>query len=213
MVVAGIVGQDGRVQTANLISSILTSRGKRVSVLDSSNLEGKDLKQIKSYLNELEKNNIDVLIFKINIADVKEETFNSLHFDVMICTDKADDLYGTDIISGRELIRRIFLLLDKKGMAIVNVDDEDIIHSLHGIKHYIITYGFNPKASVTASSIGDTTFEDSFICCLQRTVCTWDGIQVEPQEYKLDIKSKELNKHDVLAAASFAIVSGVDLNV
>jgi len=31
----------------------------------------------------------------------KEDIFNNLHFDIMICRDKADDLYGSDAIDYR----------------------------------------------------------------------------------------------------------------
>jgi UDP-N-acetylmuramate-alanine ligase len=109
-------------------------------------------------------------------------------------------------------MRKIFLLLDEKGTAIVNVDESELIQFLQGMKHYIVTFGFNSKASITTSSIGDFLFKDNFMCCLQRTISTRNGMLIEPQEYKIRLETGELNTYDVLAAATFAIVNGVDLN-
>lgn len=212
MLVAGIIGSEGKLQTASLINSILASTGKRISVVDSKNLLGLDLKRIKSYIGELEKNNINMLLLKININDVFRLPLSEMSFGVMIYTDKAEDNPNADISKYSEKMNKVFSLIADKGIAIVNVDDAELIQSLKGLKHHIVTYGFNTKASITTSSIGDSVFEDAFICCLQRTISTNSGAVIEPQEYKLNINSSRFSTHNVLAAASFALVNGVDLN-
>lgn len=213
MLVAGVVGREGRIQTASLINSILSSRGIKVSVIDSGNLAGLDYQRARGYLHELERNNVDMLVIKINISDVDKEFFDNLHFDIMIYTDKADDLNEINIANHAYLMRKAFSLLDEKGIVIVNMDDGDIIQFLQGLKNYIVTYGFNPKASITASSIGDTVFKEGIICCQQRTISTKNGILIEPQEYKINMESKEFDTNNILAAVTFAIVNGVDLNL
>lgn len=212
MLIAGIIGREGKVQTANLINSILSARGKKVSVIDSANLAGLDDTRVKNYLRELEKNNVDILVLKVNITDIKKEIYDILHFDIMIYTDKADDLIEEEEAGYKELMRRTFSLLDEKGLIIVNVDDRNIGQVLEGLKHHIVTYGFNSKASITTSSVGDTVSEGGLMCCLQRTISAKNGLLVEPQEYKVNVESSEFDTHNVLAAATFAIVNGVDLN-
>jgi len=51
-----------------------------------------------------------------------------LRFDIIVFTDKADEING---------------------------EIEQYSHFFKDIKHYIVTYGFNLKASMTTSSIGD----------------------------------------------------------
>ena len=65
--------------------------------------------------------------------------------------------------------KNIFII-SEKGVAIVNSDDNDLSSFLSGIKHYIVTYGFNLKASITTSSVGDFMDKDDIMCCLQRTI-------------------------------------------
>ncbi len=213
MLIAGIIGQSGITQTANLVNSILSSTGKKVSIIDSKNLMELDSRRIKSYEEELDKNNVDVLILKINVIDIKNKIFESIHFDIIIYTDKADDLNEMKINGNREALGKIFSMLDEKGVAIVNVEDSELVKLLEDMKYHFITYGFNSKASITTSSVGDTDFDDNFMCCLQRTISTRTGSLVEPQEYRLKIEANSLNANNVLAAATFAIVNGVDLNM
>ncbi len=211
MLIAGIAGSEGNLQTANLINNILSSTGKKISVIDSKNLLGANINRIKAYIKELEKNSTDILLLKINLNDVEMFLAKDMHFDVMICPGNSKGT-GMDGIAMSEGMEKIFLLLADKGTAIVNVDDSELIKMLQGMKHNVVTYGFNTKASVTTSSIGDVLFKDGFICCLQKTISARNGALMEPQEYKLKLDSGELDTHDVLAAASFAIVNGVDLN-
>lgn len=212
MLIAGIIGSEGKVQTASLISSILASKGKKVSVIDSAILMEFDGKRIKAYVNELEKNDVDLLLVKTGISDVDKFLSDELQFDVVIYTDKAEDIAESDMHEYSEKMGRVFSLITDKGVAIVNVDDCDLISLLQGMKHRFVTYGFNTKASITTSSIGDTVFKDGFICCLQRSISTRSGKLIEPQEYKLKLEANEFDSHNVLAAASFAIINGIDLN-
>lgn len=212
MLIAGIIGQNGISETAGLVNSILLSTGKRISSVDSKNLQGLDSKRMKGYLLELVKNNVDILILKINFENINEEIFDSIHFDVIIYTDKADDLMEEGIMGHRLLMKRVISLLDERGVAIVNADDSELIKCLHAMKHHVVTYGFNSEASITTSSVGDIIFEDNFICSLQKSIWAKNGLLIEPQEYLVKADAKGKDSYNLLAAVTFAIVSGVDLN-
>lgn len=212
MLIAGIIGCEGKTKIANLINSILSSRGKKVSIVDSSHLMELDSKRIKCYLHELEKNNVHILILKINMADIENRIFNDFHFDIIIYTDKPDGLNTVDIPACRDLTGRVYSLLDEKGIVILNVDDVELVNFIQDMKYHVVTYGFNSKASITTSSIGDMVSEDGFMCCLQKTIAAKNGMVIEPQEYRITMESGEFNTYNILAAASFAIVNGVDLN-
>jgi len=212
MLKAGIVGQSGIRDTASLVSSILSSTGKKVSVVDSAKLENLDSKRLKSYLHELSKNNVDILVFKINIRDVNWVILENINFDIMIYTDKADDLKECANNGYTSIMRKVISMLDEKGLAIVNADDDELIGFLNEMKQSIVTYGFNSEASITTSSIGDTIFDDKIMCSLQRTISTKNGSLIEPQEYVIKVENREMDSYNVLAAATFAIINGVDLN-
>lgn len=213
MLIAGIIGQDNKESTANLINSIFSASKKRFSIVDSKTLINLDVKRFKAYLSELIKNNTDILILKVNIFDLDKEIFNYLKFDIIIFTDKADDFNESISNVYKIAMRKAFSLLDDKGIAIVNADDVELANFLNGIKHYIITYGFNLKASITTSSVGDLVAESDIMCCLQRTVFARNGNVIEPQEFIIKTQSEMYDPYNVLAAATFALVNGVDLNL
>lgn len=212
MLIAGIIGAEIKQQTAGLINSILTSKGKRVSVVDSKNLLELDPKRIRAYIGELEKNSTDILLLKINSADIDSFLMGELHCDIIVCTDRSEKSPETGQTGYSAGTGRFFSNMADKGVAIVNADDNGLISLLQGVKQHIVTYGFNKKASITTSSVGDSILENSFICCLQRTISARNGAVIEPQEYKLELEASGFDTHSVLAAASFAIVNGVDIN-
>lgn len=212
MLIAGIFGSKGKLQTAAIISSMLAAQGEKVSVIDSTHLPAMDGSKIKAYIAELEKNSVDLLLLKIELADIDRLLSDGLQFDILIYTDKAEDGLDFEKPEYKNKVKQIFSLMADKGVAIVNVDDNELIRLLQGMKHRFVTYGFNTKASVTTSSIGDSVFKDGFICCLQRSISARNGKIIEPQEYKLQLESGEFDSHNVLAAASFAIINGIDLN-
>lgn len=212
MLIVGILGSEGKLQIANIINLILTSSGEKVSVIDSAGMLNWDSTRIKEYICELKKNNVDLLLLKTELADIDRFLSDEMQFDILIYTDKTENNMDLDKIDYTNKLRRVFSLMAEKSVAIVNVDDNELIRLLQGMKHRFITYGFNTKASVTTSSIGDTMSKEGFICCLQRSIPTRGGEIIEPQEYKLNLDASEFDSHNVLAAASFAIVNGIDLN-
>ena len=210
MLITGIIGQDCKMQTANLINFILSASGKKVSIFDIKNFANTD--HIEDYLSELQKKNVDILICRISANHDLKNIIGYMNFDVMICEDKADDIKEIGIWNYTTMIKDVFSLLSGKGTFIVNVDNIELIKMLYGKGLYTVTYGFNPKASITTSSVGDDLSQENFMCCLQRSISTRIGNIIEPQEYRINIYSQELDPYNILAAASFAIVNDVDLN-
>jgi len=211
MLVAGIVGGTDKAQTADLIHSILSSEGVRISVIDSGSINGLDKKKLKSYIEELQKSETYILLIKIDMRDIEKDFFNNLNFDIMLYTDKADDLYSIDDMHYAVLMRKAFSMVDEKGTLIVNADDINGIAFLEGMKYYTVTYGFNRKSTVTTSSMGDKVFKDGFIYCLQRSITAKNGLVFEPQEYKLDFSQFKYEGRNILAAVTFVLVCGIDI--
>lgn len=213
MIVAGIVDQNNKIQAANLICTILSSTRKKVSVIDAKSLYELGCNRVKDYIKELDRNNIDILILKINLNDFRERNIDRIYFDIIMFTGKTYELDMLDIKYYQQLLNNTFLMLDEKTTVIVNIDDLEFIKLLNGIKCRIITYGFNSKACITTSSIGDTLYEHEYLCCLQRSIWTNSGDIIEPQEYRVNITQENTDAYNVLAAVTFAIVNGMESNL
>jgi hypothetical protein len=211
MIVTGIIGQNDNEKTSTLINSILAEAGRKTSIADFKELCSLDDKSIKTYINELYKNDTDMLIFKIRPSEVDGIIPGCIDFNIMIYNDKADDLKGFNIENYKDLIRKIFSMLDEKGTAILNIDYSELIQFLQGMKRHVVSYGFNSKASITASSTGDSMSENVFLCCLQRTISAKNGKLIEPQEYRIKVGNDGFDAYDVLAATTFAVVNGIDI--
>ena len=108
MLIAGIIGQNNKDKISRLIHRIFSNSNKRISIVDSKNLSNFDAKRIKDYFNELEKNNVDIAILKIDFKDLLKEIFYNFKFDVIIFTDKADEIDEDKIETYRKIIKKIF---------------------------------------------------------------------------------------------------------
>ena len=85
MLIAGILGSEGKWQTAGIISSILASKGKKVSVIDPAGMPGINSERISAYVSELEKNNIGILILKMNTHEIDKFLPDDIRFDILVC--------------------------------------------------------------------------------------------------------------------------------
>ena len=73
------------------------------------------------------------------------------------------------------------LILKHTTYLVSNVDFKQNWEILKDLELTVITYGFNSKATITASSVE----EDQVMVCLQRTMKTREGKQMEPQEIEM----------------------------
>lgn len=78
---------------------------------------------------------------------------------------------------------------------IVNADDTEILSALGQTSARVITYGFNPRACITASSVS----ENGLQVCIQRAFVDLAGITRPPQEFSAPVTS-------LGAAAAWAVV-------
>ena len=215
MLLAGIVGQEDVMETVSLINSILSAKGKRISVADSAGLTVNDVRILRNYMRELEKNRTDMLLLKLNVGSLDKLLYNGIYFDIMIFTGNTDITCSADSCEKDgffDISQKLQGFMGDKGITIVNVDDKKLISTLEGKLQHVVTYGFNSKASITTSSTMDNLLDGSFMLCLQKSIPARNGLVMEPQEYKLKLAPDEYEAHNILAAVSFAIVNGIDPN-
>jgi len=72
-------------------------------------------------------------------------------------------------------------------ITIINADKTPI--PIFDRKSLVITYGLNPLATVTASSVLENPEQTDFLCCLQRSIVTLKGKVIEPQEFPVSLPS------------------------
>ena len=99
------------------------------------------------------------------------------------------------------VLRSIVPTLGQNDFLIVNADDKSIFPLLSNSAAQLITYGFNARACITASSIT----EDGIQVCIQRAFCGIDGEERIPQEFAAKKSSTEKSELVLAAAAALAV--------
>jgi len=127
-----------------------------------------------------------------NVLFIKEksiENIKNIKFETIIITRQ---------FKKQELLKK---LLENVTYLIINSDIENNLNLLKDIKATVITYGFNSKATITASSVE----EDEILLCVQRSIKTKNGKDIEPQEIKIQISE---NTNCTMAISTILLVYG-----
>lgn len=139
----------------------------------------------KKILEQLKLRESNVLLIK----EKSIENIKNIKFETIILARQFKNV---------EMLRKI---LKNATYVIVNSDIESNLQLLENIKATVITYGFNSKATITASSVG----EEEMMLCIQRTLQDKNGKNIEPQELKL-VMSEDSNC--TMAVASVLLLYG-----
>ena len=122
MLIAGIAGCLGRMQISELISSIMAQKGYKVSITDSLTVSRLDGKKLGSYLDELVKSGVDILIIRIETPVSGTKLLQTVEFNVIIFTGVTDEVDIETNNEYRDFLSLIFKLMHKKGVIILNAD-------------------------------------------------------------------------------------------
>jgi len=94
--------------------------------------------------------------------------------------------------------------MPQEGYLVVNADDKEIFPYLTPRRARLITYGFNNKACVTASSVT----EDGMHVCIQRSFDNLYGNTQDPQEFAAPIGTSSVSPESALGAATVWAICG-----
>ena len=111
-----------------------------------------------------------IAINEKSISNIKNVHFETVIMDKNIIEARENDL--------NEIVKNVKYL-------IINADKVDM-SKIKDANLTIITYGFNNKSTITASSVED----DNLLICLQRNIKGIKGNEIEPQEVKQDQDAK-----------------------
>ncbi|MCL1878876.1 MAG: hypothetical protein FWF80_08455 [Defluviitaleaceae bacterium] len=104
------------------------------------------------------------------------------------------------------VLAKVIPSLGSEDFLIVNSDDTKIFTMLETLpKNFsrLITYGFNNRACITASSVT----QDGVQVCVQRGFCGIDGTEREPHEFSARTSCGENSMSVLGAAAAWAVLS------
>lgn len=143
--------------------------------------------------NTIQKSILDKLqLSEGSVLFLKEKTIENIK------NIKFETIILARLFKSPEKLKKI---IQKAPYVIVNSDIESNLVLLENIKATVITYGFNSKATITASSVQ----EDEMMLCIQRTMNNKNGEIIEPQEMKVSIIE---NVNSTMAIASCLLFYG-----
>lgn len=122
--------------------------------------------------------NLIILIKEKNIENIKNIKFDTIILDRKFNNEK-----------------KLKMVLKNVKYLIINCDVVKSLNVLNDIEINVITYGFNSKATITASSVG----EEEILVCLQRNIINAKKQKVEPQEVKIEIQNDAMSTMAITA--------------
>jgi len=141
----------------------------------------------------LEQNREDVKIIPVSPETMKN--MKNVTFDTMIIDKEMEDM------------ERIEPFIKKSEYIVFNSDRKNAIPQMKNKQASLITYGFNSKSTVTASSI----MEEEILICLQRDVKSKEGTMIEPQEFW--VRANQRNDiYEIMAETCIDMIYGNQKN-
>lgn len=129
-----------------------------------------------------------IFINNENIQNIRNVTFDA----VLLCYDYRK------VFEDIELLRKV---VSNSKKFIINTDLKSNYDILNSINVDVITYGFNRKSTVTASSI-----EEDVILCIQRNIINLNDTIIEPQDIKIEGKCNEINIYERLGISILLLI-------
>lgn len=223
MTLIGITGTNGKTTTSYLIEHLFKKAGIRTGVIGTlgiryaekhiyTDLTTPEPEILFNALNEMVKEKVEVVIMEVSSHGLKLNRVDGLEFDIAIHTNIGLDHINfhktkNDYIKSKKIL---FDSLKRNGISIINIDDKEGLKLIENNSNTIaVTYGLNPKASITASSL-KLSENIKFNLYIQRGLTALNSEEIEPVEIPIAIRL--MGRHNVynsLAAISGAISFGI----
>ncbi len=158
--------------------------------------ESKNEMQIKRILdNNLNSPNKENTVIIIN--DKSIDNIRNIRFETILIMSLEE------ITEKKEAMNELF---KNAKYIVINSDiDNNNLEIINNMKLNVITFGFNQKSTITASSV-----EENLMLCLQRKIIDINKNVLEPQEIQVKIFNKKLsnNTHNSMGVASILLIYG-----
>ena len=158
--------------------------------------ESKNEMQIKRILdNNLNSPNKENTVIIIN--DKSIDNIRNIRFETILIMSLEE------ITEKKEAMNELF---KNAKYIVINSDiNNNNLEIINNMKLNVITFGFNQKSTITASSV-----EENLMLCLQRKIIDINKNVLEPQEIQVKIFNKKLlnNTHNSMGVASILLIYG-----
>ena len=212
--IIGITGTNGKTTTATLIKSIFDAAGLNSAQLGTLGLISNEINEnfllttpeplyLHKKINSLIKKNITHLVMEVSSHSLHQNRVDNIDFNVGVFTNLSKEHldYHIDMNNYLQSKSRLFKLLSKNAIAVINCDDK------YGEK---ITK--NIKSELIKISINDKT--DSYFTKLTKNFNGIDGIcRIKNLEVKINSKLLgKFNAQNIQSAVSACVAIGIDIN-
>lgn len=102
-----------------------------------------------------------------------------------------------------DLINKWVNKLKKDNILVINADERKLYQFLHKCRCGVLTYGFNPKACITASSV---TEDETVQVCVLRSFKSFAGEKILQQEFAVDLSGIHGDVTDILASVTVSLL-------
>ena len=163
-----------------------------IGIISEEKIEKHIKEIIKQYLN---KEKDIIFLNKKNIID----NMKNVKFETILI------LQNNMQIVERNSLKQI---IKNAKYLIINSDNKSNLSVLNNLDLNVITYGFNSKASVTASSVT----EEEILLCIQRNIQRIDRKLVENQEIKIKLDKKMCidKPNNIMGIATLLLLYGFE---
>jgi len=185
-----------------LNNKINKNMNKFLLFVNNNNIHFKRRKEIMPFIGIISEENTEncirreilekLQLMESNVLFIKEKSIENIK-----------NIKFETIIIAREFKKQETLkkLIKNVKYLIINSDIENNLNLLENLNTSVITYGFNTKATITASSVE----KDEMLLCIQRTLQDKNGNNIEPQEIKIPINE---NVNCTMGISSLLLVYG-----
>ena len=154
---------------------------------------------IKQILMENLKNKTVIILKENNIENFKNIKFETI---IIMSNDKTRILNESKL-NGENFVKKI---INNAKYLVVNADEEINLNLLQETNGKVITYGFNSKSTITASSVK----EDSILLCVQRNIENLEGNNIELQEFNINKFNSKTPTNIVMGLSTVMLLYGVE---
>lgn len=146
---------------------------------------------IKQILTKKLKGKTILIFTKENIENLKNITFET----ILILSN------NEEVLCKREIVKNI---IKKTSYLVINSDEEINLNLLENMDLNVITFGFNSKSTITASSVRD----EGILLCIQRNMKLISGDKIEPQEISIRKVEQKVPTNIMMGIATILLLYG-----
>ena len=158
--------------------------------------DNKDEKYLKKTLeSNFKSNKKQNSVIIINEKSI--ENIQNIQFETVLISSNNEK-----VLSQKEAIKKI---LNNVKYLIINADIKTNFEILNNMNLNVITYGFNSKSTVTASSV-----EEDILVCIQRKISNINNNVVDEQEVKISNNNENIAIEILMALATIMIVYDIE---